>query len=228
MASYRHVNQEYYDQLEEQQLDPPHAIELARRAARVFRRVYEFDEDETVVMDFACGVGLISQELIPYSKFIVGVDISQRMVDEYNRRVANQGLSIDDMRAFRMDISNPETDEVQVPKESFDVVVCAASYHHFDDIATMTEALASFLKPGGSLLVIDLLRDDNLDIDGLFPEHREHNIVAHRGGFTQVEIEDAFVAAGLTSLEFNEGIKAKKKGQPVTLFIAQGIKPSVG
>ncbi|KAF9453664.1 hypothetical protein P691DRAFT_799616 [Macrolepiota fuliginosa MF-IS2] len=175
MANYRKFNQEYYDQLEEQQLDPPHAIELARRAARVFRRVYEFDEDETVVMDFACGVGLISRELIPYSKSVVGVDISQRMVDEYNRH-----------------------------------------------------ALSSFLKPGGSLLVIDLLKDDNLDVDNLFPEHREHDIVAHRGGFTQIEIEDAFVVANLTLLEFSEGIKAKKKGHPVTLFIAHGIKPSVG
>lgn len=27
------------------------------RAAKAFRQVYDFDEDETTVMDFACGVG---------------------------------------------------------------------------------------------------------------------------------------------------------------------------
>lgn len=108
---------------------------------------------------------------------------------------------------------------------------CAASYHHFDDITAITKALASFLKSDGSLLIIDLLKDDTLDVDELFPEHGK-GIVAHRGGFTQTEIEEAFVAAGLTSLRFGEGIKAKKKGHPVTLFIAQAqasrAKPPAG
>lgn len=27
------------------------------RAGKIFRRAYEFKEDETIVMDFACGVG---------------------------------------------------------------------------------------------------------------------------------------------------------------------------
>ncbi|KAI5984005.1 hypothetical protein EDD15DRAFT_2312577 [Pisolithus albus] len=42
-------------------------------------------------MDFACGTGLISRELAPHAKSIVGVDISQNMVDMYNLSVHNQG-----------------------------------------------------------------------------------------------------------------------------------------
>jgi cyclopropane fatty-acyl-phospholipid synthase-like methyltransferase len=56
-------------------------------------------------------------------KTIVGVDISQRMVDEYNRRVANQGLSMQEMRAVRADILNPTSDEAQSMEGMFNVVV---------------------------------------------------------------------------------------------------------
>ncbi len=55
-------------------------------------------------------------------KSIVGVDISQRMMDEYNRRAGNQGLSTDEMRAVRVDVVKDD-DEVQVIKGNFDVVV---------------------------------------------------------------------------------------------------------
>lgn len=89
----------------------------------------------------------------------------------------------------------------------------------------MTQALCSFLRPGGSLLVIDLLKDETIDVDELFPEHGTHNIVAHRGGFTRVQIQESFTMAGLESFEFKVAIKARKKGYPVTLFVAQGAKP---
>jgi SAM-dependent methyltransferase len=179
---------------------------------------------------------------MPYAKSIVGIDISQKMVDEYNRRVANQGLSSEEMHAVRADVLSSSCEELRRMKGSFDVVVvssittiellytrwlisfkCSASYHHLDDIVSTTQALGCFLKPGGSLLVIDLLKDQNLNVDEIFPEHERHDIVAHRGGFSQHEIKEAFDAAGLSSFVFTDGIKAKKSGQPVTLFIARGV-----
>lgn len=78
--------------------------ELAKRVGKAITETYPdlFDEDKTEVMDFACGpgehtrtcktstsmahrcvkfVGLLSRELCPYVKSIVGVDISQNMVN---------------------------------------------------------------------------------------------------------------------------------------------------
>ncbi|EKM83148.1 hypothetical protein AGABI1DRAFT_69361 [Agaricus bisporus var. burnettii JB137-S8] len=226
MSNYSLSNKDYYDQLGEQNFDAPHALELARRAANVFRRAYDFDEDETRVLDFACGVGHLSRELVPYVKSIVGVDISQRMVDEYNRRSLNQGIEPEEMRAIQADILLSSTSsELQEMKGTYDVVVCAAAYHHFDDITVMTRALVEFLKPGGMLLVLDLLKDENVDTEELFPEHRKHDIVAHRGGLSKAQMEEAFVAAtGLQSFKMSDAIKARKRGHPTTLFLAQGIR----
>jgi 23S rRNA G2069 N7-methylase RlmK/C1962 C5-methylase RlmI len=66
----------------------------------------------------------LSRELIPYVKSIVGVDISQRMVDEYNRRSINQGIYPEEMRAIQADILvHLTSSELQEMKETFDVVV---------------------------------------------------------------------------------------------------------
>jgi hypothetical protein len=101
---------------------------------------------------------------------------------------------------------------------------CSASYHHFDDITAITQALCAFLKFGGSLLIVDLLKDDSIEVDKIFPGHGEHNLVAHKGGFEIAQIEEAFHTAGLSSFQIEDAIKAHKKGYPVKLFMAQGRK----
>jgi len=108
-------------------------------AAGAMREQYSFDENSTVVMDFACGVGmcnplyiyhpynihtsilgLISRELAPYAKTIVGVDITQALVDNYNQRVANQGISPDEMRAVCTELKGKEG---ELDGLKFDVIV---------------------------------------------------------------------------------------------------------
>jgi len=91
----------------------------------------------------------------------------------------------------------------------------------------MTQALSKYLKPGGTLLVLDLLKDDNLIIDGVFAEHGTYDIVAHKGGFARHQVEEAFHAAGLLSFVFDDAISARKNGYPVTLFVARGVKPLI-
>lgn len=88
----------------------------------------------------------------------------------------------------------------QLDGMKFDVVVCASSYHHFLSIEDVTKALASYLKPGGSVLVADLMKPSSAEsAHALFPTG-EHNIVAHNA------------------------CKAKKHGHPVQLFLASGTK----
>jgi predicted TPR repeat methyltransferase len=43
------------------------------------------------VLDFACGTGIVSRGLVPHCKKLVGVDISQGMVDEFNKNAAEHG-----------------------------------------------------------------------------------------------------------------------------------------
>jgi hypothetical protein len=64
--------------------------------------------------------GLISSQLAPHTASIVGVDISQGMVDLYNRRVSNQGITPDEMKAVCVELRGVpgELDDAK-----FDVIV---------------------------------------------------------------------------------------------------------
>jgi len=136
----------------------PKGQEIARVISKAMLDAYEFDADSTIVMDYACGSGLVSQGLAPYCKTIVGVDISQGMVDYFNKRVADQGIPSEEMRAVCAELKG---EEGELGGMKFDVIVCAQAYHHFPSLEDITKVLAHFLKPGGTLLVVDLARNDN-------------------------------------------------------------------
>lgn len=62
----------------------------------------------------------MSRALAPYTKSIVGVDISEHMVNQYNKRVSDQGIPPEEMRAVAADLKGTE-DELDGRK--FDVVI---------------------------------------------------------------------------------------------------------
>lgn len=177
-------------------------------------------------------------------KSVVGVDISRASVDYYNTQASNQGLEPDEMRAVCTELKG-ESGELDETK--FNIVVvsrvvtpspylpcgftriylviqCCASYHHFPSIEDTTRVLASFLKPGGSLLVADIKAAD--DHRELFPGSY-HHIVAHKHGLDEEVVRTAFEGAGLAEVEIRDGFRAKMRatGEEVQWFIARGIKP---
>ncbi|KAH7890065.1 S-adenosyl-L-methionine-dependent methyltransferase [Phlebopus sp. FC_14] len=213
------ANRHHFDETAEQYNDRPDAHKLARKISAAMLQTSLFDEETTTVMDFACGTGLISKGLATHTKSIVGVDISQGMVDHYNRAVNNQGIPPDEMRAIC--VAELQEDEKQLSGLTFDVIVCASSYHHFSSIEKVTNTLVSYLKPAGSLLVADLMKEENAH--EIFPEN-VHHIVAHKGGFSEDDVRSAFEGASLRNFTFRKVADAKHAGHPVSFFLARGDK----
>ncbi|KAI8974257.1 S-adenosyl-L-methionine-dependent methyltransferase [Trametes punicea] len=199
------------------------ARKLGRRNVAAMRNAYPllFDEDTTEVLDYACGTGMLSQALCPYVKSIVGVDISQASVEQYNVNASNQGLTPEEMKAVCVQLKG-EPGELDDAK--FDVVVCCASYHHFPSIEETTQVLVHFLKPGGSLLVTDIKAAP--DGHELFKE-THHHIVAHTHGLTEESMRRAFEGAGLAQFELKDAFKARMTatGEETQWFVARGSKP---
>jgi len=214
--NFKESNKNYFNEHAHQYNDHPEAQGLAQRLGAAMIRAYPFNEDSTLVLDYACGTGLISKELASHAKCIVGVDISQSMIDQYNQSVVNQGIPPEEMRAVCCDLTAAPD---QLDGMKFDVVVCASSYHHFPSIEDVTKALASYLKPGGSLLVADLMKPSSAQ--ELFPSET-HHVVPHKGGFEEANIRVVFEGAGLTNFAFVTATTAKKHGHPVQFFLASG------
>ena len=137
-ASAAAMNAEYYDREAANYENLPGARELLRDIAIKMREIATFDPSSTRVLDFACGIGLsgeategssvltrglrigmLSRELAPYTKSIVGVDISPVSVAIYNHKA--EGLRVaDKMRATALDLLHTSG---ELRNESFDVVV---------------------------------------------------------------------------------------------------------
>ncbi|KAG9089829.1 hypothetical protein FRC06_001368 [Ceratobasidium sp. 370] len=151
----------------------PVAQRLAKKCSSAIIKAVPFDEDKTVVMDYACGTGLLSQALAPHTRTLIGVDISPKSVDYYNERVANQGISGDEMRAVCVELKERGAEGPDaLDGIEFDVVVCTNAYHHFDDVGVITKILASYLKSGtGTLVVVDLIRSPTSE--SLHKDHGE-------------------------------------------------------
>ena len=166
-------------------------IEMNRRIAEEVKKVYgKFDPNTTEVLDFACGSGLLSRHLAPLSKSVLGVDISQGMVDVYNEEVSKAGIDPSKVRAMVKDITGaPE----ELEGRKFDVIVCSMAYHHLSSISATTLALRSHLRPCGSILVIDIheLASDSRAASELKTIHSVNQ--QHKHGFSEEEFRALFV-----------------------------------
>ncbi|KAJ4000212.1 S-adenosyl-L-methionine-dependent methyltransferase [Lentinula boryana] len=244
-ANQNHFNSPNVSQKHDEQ---PLHVEMARRIGKaLLKAYYPFNDEQTTVLDFACGTGnsscysmredvcLNSRVLASHVKTIIGADISQEMVDRYNKRVANQGISEEEMRAVC--IPGELLDDTSVDQEEhnlqlkkllggveFDVAICCMSYHHFPSISSATRTLSSLLKPGGYLYVADVesipaqssahesnnTQQSDINLEPIFSEGVcEAGVVMHKYGFSRDEIKGTFLEAGLAEINEETGQVAR-------------------
>ncbi|CAE7128067.1 unnamed protein product [Rhizoctonia solani] len=223
----KEANREYFDSQAHNhsggyEASPARQLATKKAVAAILAAV-PFDADKTIVMDYACGTGLVSQGLAPHTKTLIGVDISPKSVEYYNERVANQGIPPDEMRAICAELVERGTGDADPLDEiEFDVIVCTQVYHHFEDINSVTKILASYLKPGtGVLVVVDMIHSSESEA-----LHKDHgHVVVYKGGFEEEPIRSAFVdAAGLQNYSFRPAFQMGWQEKQVDLFIATGIR----
>ncbi|KAL2255619.1 hypothetical protein VTK26DRAFT_3000 [Humicola hyalothermophila] len=182
------------------------------------------------LLDYACGTGVVSRALAPYTTQCVGVDLSENMVVAYNARAENQGLSPSEMRAYQGNLcstDDPSPAAFADPKFfGFDVAVVGLGFHHFEDPALAARRLAERLRVGGVLVVLDFLPHGEPD-----PSHPATSTITHHG-FSEGQIRRIYEDAGvgkdfalqeMATVSFNVGgeYKADKKRR---IFMARGVK----
>lgn len=142
-TTYETANKHHFNATAHQYDDHPGAQKAAEKIGRAMKDTGLFKQGMTTVMDFACGTGelakkgmLLWEALIPFflrrlstglisrvlaaedPKSIVGVDISQGMVDQYNKIVSDHGIPPEEMRAICATLPDE-----QLQGMTFDVIV---------------------------------------------------------------------------------------------------------
>ncbi|NGM60406.1 class I SAM-dependent methyltransferase [Sphingobacterium sp. SGG-5] len=123
------------------------------------------------VLDIGCGAGNYDVKLLEHIKplDITLVDLSKPMLDRAKERVdaVNVGGT---SRIFQGDFRS-----VDLPEQSFDVIISTAVLHHLRDDIDWRTAFAKFyslLKPGGSFWIFDLVEQATASLQELIYTER--------------------------------------------------------
>jgi ubiquinone/menaquinone biosynthesis C-methylase UbiE len=117
----------------------------ARRSTRPFR-----------MLDIGCGTGsllaLISHN--PQAELLVGLDFARVMVRQATDKFARSE------QAGKLHAVQGDSERLPFPSQTFDVVTCCNSFHHYPHQAQAVREFRRVLRPGGLLVLIDGFRDN--------------------------------------------------------------------
>jgi ubiquinone/menaquinone biosynthesis C-methylase UbiE len=124
------------------------------RQADVLERMRRAAGAGGMLLDVACGPGLVLEALAPGFEAVRGIDITRAMVERARRRLAAAGVAhaqVDEGSAYALPF----------PDGAVDVVVSRLALHHLEDPEAALEEMARVLRPGGRLVVVDLVGSED-------------------------------------------------------------------
>jgi 27-O-demethylrifamycin SV methyltransferase len=138
------------------------------------------------VLDIGCGTGKAACRLAQESNcFVTGISPSQVCVDNAAARASDLGLEAN-VKFCLGDGMRPD-----FPASSFDCAWVMESSHLMEDKAALISACARLLKPGGRLVLCDIMLDHKLELG---------DVIAHRDQF--LLLKEVFGRARMETLEF--------------------------
>lgn len=139
-----------------------------------------------VVADLGAGEGTLSQLIAQRAKKVIAIDNSEKMI-EFGQKLAKEN-QLPNLEYRLGDIESPPIND-----SSVDLAIFSQALHHAEQ---PTKALAEahrILKPGGRLIVLDLLRHT-------FEKARELYFDTWLG-FSEVELAEMIAGAGFSDVE---------------------------
>ena len=116
------------------------------------------------ILDVATGTGDFAIESIQIlkPKKIVGVDISQGMLDVAKERIEKKGLQ--DI----FDVQLGDSENLQFADNSFDAVTVAFGVRNFEDLEKGLSEIHRVLRPGGKAIILELSNPTAFPIKQLY------------------------------------------------------------
>ncbi len=105
------------------------------------------------VLDAGCGAGHTALAFATGAGEVIGVDLTIAMLAQAKRLAAERNLT--NTRFERGDVERLGYDDA-----SFDIVTSRYSAHHYPHPAAAVREFARVLKPGGTLLLVDVISPD--------------------------------------------------------------------
>lgn len=182
----------------------PASVALANACVENINRVITLKNDAKI-LEYGCGTGLVSFGLSNETNAVLGMDNSDGMVEQFNKKVADANFS--NIKAIKHNIEKED-----LPSNEFDLVVINMALHHIKDISTFTKKAYESLKKDGYLSINDLDKED-----GTF--HKKHNNdgVFHFG-FDKDKLEENLKIQGFKIVDYKIVLVDKREDRDFPIF----------
>lgn len=159
------------------------------------------------IADLGAGEGLLSELLARRAKKVIAVDNSEKIIAFGAAKAKKNGLK---NLEFRLgDLQNPPIDA-----HSVDLVILSQALHHAEEPAKTIQAAHKILKPGGQMMILDLLKHN-------FEKARE--LYGDRWlGFAESDLHRWLEDAGFKKIEIS--VVAREENPPHFQTILAGAE----
>jgi SAM-dependent methyltransferase len=151
---------------------------------------------ELVVLDVACGAAHAAEQVAPRVRQVVGIDLTPALLDVGANRLRAAGVG-------NVLLQEGNAQRLPFVDDSFDVVFCRSSLHHFEDPTIAVAEMCRVCRRDGRVVLLDLVppsgdvRDRYDDLHRLLdPSHvrsfLESELAELLGGLEHLDYADTF------------------------------------
>jgi 2-polyprenyl-3-methyl-5-hydroxy-6-metoxy-1,4-benzoquinol methylase len=149
------------------------------------------------VLDAGCGPGLVSSAFLVAGYRVVGVDLSQEMIERARRRCQPHG---EQATFLQISVFDPSLDALG----PFDAALSRYVLHHVQDPAQFLRRQIELLRPGGILVVNDHITDPDPHVAAHHGKLEVARDRTHTRNLSGGELVDLFASTGLTDIRYVE------------------------
>jgi len=105
------------------------------------------------VLDVACGAGFNALAFARRAASVTGLDLSTELLMRAQREAARRRLT-------NVSFREGDAGELPFPGDSFEIVTCAAAFHHFVSPRQVLVEMARVCLPGGKVAIEDIVTSE--------------------------------------------------------------------
>jgi SAM-dependent methyltransferase len=163
------------------------------------------------VVDIGCGEGYLTVEVARWARQVIAVDRSPVVLARATALAARR-------HAGNITFKRGDIERLPLADASADVALLSQALHHAEHPARAVAEAARVVRPGGSVLLLDL---------GAHQETWVHEKLGDRHlGFAHDELKALLAGAGLRAVKV--GVGSRRAGDPFTVIVASGKRPHGG
>lgn len=145
---------------------------------------------DDLVLDVACGGGIVVCAFAPHVRHATGIDMTPAMLDRARHLAAEKGVT---------NVTWRESDVAHLPYPdgAFTIVVTRFAMHHFPDPGAVFREMVRVCAPGGRIVVVDTYVSPDPSKAAEFNRLEKLRDPSHARSLPLAELRELFRSAGL-------------------------------